>query len=115
MSGVEEVLASSALLDLAAEALDDAHWCESNYTKGCNCREWRERQAGYILAVVAEQLQPLIWQARAEAWDAGYRSGFSNAMRRMSDEPNAPTTPNPHLGGCRSRPCADQIEEQIHG
>ena len=29
-------------------------------------------------------------------WDEGYRSGHSNAMRRMSDEPNAPTTPNPY-------------------
>lgn len=32
----------------------------------------------------------------AEAWEEGYRSGFSNAMRRMSDEPEAPTTPNPY-------------------
>jgi len=34
--------------------------------------------------------------ARAEAWDEGYTSGHSNAMRRMSDEPDAPTTPNPY-------------------
>lgn len=32
----------------------------------------------------------------AKAWDQGYRSGFSNAMRRMSDEPDAPTTENPY-------------------
>lgn len=32
----------------------------------------------------------------AVAWDEGYTSGHSNAMRRMSDEPNAPTTPNPY-------------------
>lgn len=34
---------------------------------------------------------------QAEAWDRGYTSGHSNAMRQMSDEPNAPTTPNPFL------------------
>ena len=33
---------------------------------------------------------------RAEAWDEGYTAGHSNAMRRMSDEPNAPTSPNPY-------------------
>jgi len=32
----------------------------------------------------------------ADVWQAGYASGHSNAMRRMSDEPNAPTTPNPY-------------------
>jgi hypothetical protein len=35
-------------------------------------------------------------RVRAETWAEGYRSGYSNAMRRMSDEPNAPTTPNPY-------------------
>ena len=32
----------------------------------------------------------------AAAWQEGYTSGHSNAMRQMSDEPNAPTTPNPY-------------------
>ncbi len=31
-----------------------------------------------------------------EAWNQGYTSGHSNAMRKMSDEPDAPTTPNPY-------------------
>lgn len=35
-------------------------------------------------------------RALAQAWEAGYTSGHSNAMRKMSDEPNAPTTPNPY-------------------
>ena len=35
-------------------------------------------------------------QVRAEAWDEGYTSGRSNAMRRMSDEPKAPLTHNPY-------------------
>jgi hypothetical protein len=34
--------------------------------------------------------------AVADAWDRGYTSGHSNAMRRMSDEPDAPTSPNPY-------------------
>lgn len=33
---------------------------------------------------------------KADVWDEGYTSGHSNAMRRMSDEPDAPTTPNPY-------------------
>lgn len=37
-----------------------------------------------------------IRQQREIAWDEGYTSGHSNAMRRMSDEPDAPTTPNPY-------------------
>lgn len=35
-------------------------------------------------------------QVAAEAWDKGYVAGHSDAMRRMSDEPNAPTSPNPY-------------------
>ena len=35
-------------------------------------------------------------QVKAEAWDKGYTSGRSNAMRRMSDEPKAPLTRNPY-------------------
>lgn len=33
---------------------------------------------------------------RAMDWDQGYAHGFSDAMRRMSDEPDAPTSTNPH-------------------
>lgn len=40
---------------------------------------------------------------RGEAWDEGYRSGLSNAMRRMSDEPDAPTTPNPYRAALGER------------
>lgn len=35
-------------------------------------------------------------EVKAEAWDEGRAAGFSNAMRRMSDEPNAPASPNPY-------------------
>jgi hypothetical protein len=33
------------------------------------------------------------------AWGSGYASGWSNAARRFSDEPNAPITPNPYRAG----------------
>ena len=54
------------------------------------------------------------WGLLAKAWDEGYRSGFSNAMRRMSDEPDAPTTPNPYAP--THRPDRDQTESEAeHG
>jgi hypothetical protein len=31
-----------------------------------------------------------------KVWGQGYASGWSNAMRIMSDEPNAPKTENPY-------------------
>lgn len=40
--------------------------------------------------------------ALKEAWQKGYTSGHSNAMRQMSDEPNAPTAPNPYDEGHES-------------
>jgi hypothetical protein len=45
-----------------------------------------ETQTAYTLRLI-----------QAAAWRQGYASGLSNAMRRMSDEPNAPITPNPYL------------------
>lgn len=55
-------------------------------------------EAGFegLFEDVFTRLLPLIAAERAEAWGEGYRSGKSNAMRRMSDEPNAPTTANPY-------------------
>lgn len=43
-----------------------------------------------------ESLPEAIRQQREVAWGEGYGSGHSNAMRQMSDEPNAPTTTNPY-------------------
>ena len=34
--------------------------------------------------------------AKFEAWEQGFASGHSNAMRRMSDEPDAPIPTNPY-------------------
>lgn len=41
-------------------------------------------------------VESILREHAERAWDEGYRSGHSNAMRRMSDEPNAPTSPNPY-------------------
>lgn len=49
-----------------------------------------------IPAAVKAAIEALVQEARAVAWQEGYTSGHSNAMRRMSDEPNAPSTPNPY-------------------
>lgn len=39
----------------------------------------------------------LVADAKAEAWDRGFASGKSRAMRAMSDEPSLPlTAPNPY-------------------
>lgn len=76
------------------------------------------------MSVISIQREPnerheafTIRRIRHEAWDQGYRLGFSNAMRRMSDEPNAPTTPNPYRSpdaahAAPTSPTSD--EEQAH-
>lgn len=51
---------------------------------------------GLVVYEVADYLEPIIRAREAKAWDGGYVSGHSNAMRRMSDEPDAPTTANPY-------------------
>lgn len=48
-------------------------------------------------AVVASpEFQAIIRAAREDAWSEGHRAGFSTAMRRMSDEPGAPSAKNPY-------------------
>lgn len=49
-----------------------------------------------LIAAVELIIAKRVTTARAETWTNGYLSGYSNAMRRMSDEPDAPTTPNPY-------------------
>ena len=55
---------------------------------------WRSASADEIAEALLAS--PALATLRAHDWDKGYTSGHSNAMRRMSDEPNAPTTPNPY-------------------
>lgn len=38
------------------ECINEADWCESNYTRGCTCQEWRTKQADAALDVVAVAL-----------------------------------------------------------
>lgn len=66
---------------------------------GCHLRPdstWCEEHALPWPCSEATRLAALLAEVRAEGWDKGYTSGHSNAMRRMSDEPDAPTTPNPY-------------------
>lgn len=43
-----------------------------------------------------QALDLIIKQAQAAAWDRGYTSGHSRAMRRMSDEPDVERAKNPY-------------------
>lgn len=53
--------------------------------------------AHYILSEeFGRWLNKVRTEAKAEAWDEGYTSGHSRAMRRMSDEPNVPPATNPY-------------------
>ena len=82
----------------------------------------RERKS-HMLARLAAEPTPVRVHAEdgagdgwAKAWDRGYVAGHSNAMRRMSDEPNAPSSRNPY----RPAPVADpkdgaRIEETCCG
>jgi hypothetical protein len=94
MSGHEDETLAEVLAAHIAEVLA-AHRL---YGDECGCGDvdpdtsWREAH----LAVLAARDAQVAATARADAWDEGYVSGHSNAMRRMSDEPNAPTSPNPY-------------------
>ncbi|HET7327866.1 MAG TPA: hypothetical protein VFJ14_11350 [Nocardioidaceae bacterium] len=85
----------AALADSDTTAHDRAAAAEFDRQRGYDhlSREERSKRA-YELSEGA----PAIYRRdrTAEAWDKGYTSGHSNAMRRMSDEPHAPTTPNPY-------------------
>lgn len=41
-----------------ADAVDHQHWCESNYTKGCNCGPWRHCEAKSVVAAYLDALEP---------------------------------------------------------
>jgi hypothetical protein len=47
-------------------------------------------------AALRPTIDALLTERGERTWDEGYKSGWSNAMRRMSDEPHAPITPNPY-------------------
>lgn len=64
--------------------------------------DWRS-QPETTRRVIAEWAQTewpdvaeVIRSALEQAWDAGYTSGHSKAMRKMSDEPNVTPSVNPY-------------------
>jgi hypothetical protein len=64
-----------ALVERAAEAVTDAHWCESNYTRGCNCREYRMSEARAVLDAVADDLRAEALREAADDMESIFRSG----------------------------------------
>lgn len=55
--------------------------------------------AASLATALSHHLDPTTADIATQAWDEGYASGHSNAMRRMSDEPNVVSTPNPYRDG----------------
>lgn len=53
---IGEVLAGDGLRAEVAEELDHPHWCESNYTRGCTCRDDRLESARAALSAVRDHL-----------------------------------------------------------
>jgi len=58
---------------------------------------WRDDRGVEVLnlSTAIGRIVPFLIRAQVRAWDRGYRSGKSIAMRRMSDEPGAADYPNP--------------------
>ena len=92
-------------------ALEDAMGCNSGpfineqYGHACGsqahtdalnngCCDFASDLAAAVVAAL--RLPERDRETAAKAWDRGYTAGHSNAMRRMSDEPNAPTSRNPY-------------------
>lgn len=50
----------------------------------------------YAERATGAEFDRAIKEIRAEAWDEGYTSGHSRAMRRMSDEPSVAPAINPY-------------------
>jgi predicted phage tail protein len=57
-------------------------------------KEWAGWAAEAIKELTAENAA--LRAEVADAWDRGYTSGHSRAMRRMSDEPNVEPGSNPY-------------------
>ena len=72
--------------------------------RGC---DWESRKIGissrlqhqaHVAAVIESEVADHVLAVKSEAWDEGYRSGHSRAMRRMSDEPGVAPGVNPYRG-----------------
>lgn len=69
-------------------------------------REWYAAEADAVLALLPGRSEA---EVKADAWDEGFATGKSRAMRHMSDEPGLPLdVPNPYR--------ADRLEAEVrHG
>lgn len=60
---------------------------------------YRELTDGNIVAGVKHDATAAVLSIQAAAWQEGYTSGHSRAMRRMSDEPDVKPAKNPYRKG----------------
>lgn len=58
--------------------------------------EYATRMAPHLDHARAIEFDQWLTEVKAEAWNEGYISGHSRAMRRMSDEPNVEPGTNPY-------------------
>lgn len=81
-----------------AEAVEAAHQAAWDLYDAGDTKRLSQNAARHIAAAVvaALNLPERDRETAAKAWDRGYAAGHSNAMRRMSDEPHAPTSRNPY-------------------
>lgn len=71
--------------------------CEDAESRARHFNEGYEAAMAQQLADDPTLAEDWLEEQRAKAWDEGRASGFSRAMRRMSDEPTLDTTPhNPY-------------------
>lgn len=68
------------------------------------------QQRARIVDRLTEELEPTLVATAADAWDKGYTSGHSRAMRRMSDEPNVEPGTNPYRS--ESQPCDSPRDQE---
>lgn len=72
----------------------------SNYTP--STEEVRDAHQAGVLCMggdtdeAREEFDRWLNEVKRQAWEEGFRSGHSLAMRRMSDEPGATGNPNPY-------------------
>ena len=87
VSGLPEGISANETHAFLEALLDDEYGTQGWNDLGSLRRITRAANA-YFAAIVRKTGE--------RGWNEGYTSGHSNAMRRMSDEPNAPTSPNPY-------------------
>lgn len=72
---------------LAQSGLTEKWWLVTKYRLG---------RHGNRIAITKYDMDEAIHAIQADAWDEGYKSGRSRAMRQMSDEPDVKPGKNPY-------------------